>query len=401
MTKETKIGLLVGLAFIILFAIILSEKGSSERIQAPSALTLADAGGTTNGADLGVAEPLSDAGRLPVKSNSTGRSEPIPKKPERVAGNTSMSGRPIPAEGEPIEPLPPSVVERLNLPKVSGKAEAGAGPARREVASDDAAPLKPDSMSLSEALAAALDSPTPAASSPPIDDGVDLAARSRSSKAAGPDRRATKTAARPKTSMKIIAVHTVRRGESLGKVAARYYGRSTPARIDAIFNANRDKLTSIHSVRAGDKLRVPQLTATQQIAFEPVNHFAPQQIMAGRNTPRDATVRIPIPLDNAVVSRESRAKADASPITRSARAHRKAAEPTEFRWYKVRKRDTLSRIARRELGSERRFVEIYRLNRDLISNRNKIKPGMKIRLPLKKKGITVSTAALAARQDTE
>ena len=28
MTKETKIGLLVGLAFIILFAIILSEKGA-------------------------------------------------------------------------------------------------------------------------------------------------------------------------------------------------------------------------------------------------------------------------------------------------------------------------------------------------------------------------------------
>ena len=42
MTKETKIGLLVGLAFIVLFAIILSEKGARRGVDAPGG-RLADA----------------------------------------------------------------------------------------------------------------------------------------------------------------------------------------------------------------------------------------------------------------------------------------------------------------------------------------------------------------------
>jgi hypothetical protein len=43
MTKETKIGLLVGLAFIILFAIILSEKRGTGRDATLPAFAVADA----------------------------------------------------------------------------------------------------------------------------------------------------------------------------------------------------------------------------------------------------------------------------------------------------------------------------------------------------------------------
>ncbi len=67
---------------------------------------------------------------------------------------------------------------------------------------------------------------------------------------------------------------------------------------------------------------------------------------------------------------------------------------SDFRWYRVRTKDTLSRIAKRELGDEGRFGEIYTLNKDIIRNKNRIKPGMKIRLPLLIRGMGRPTAAL-------
>jgi hypothetical protein len=64
MTKETKIGLLVGLAFIILFAIILSEKSGTRDAGLPQ-FAQADAARKV-GPATGSEKPLHDAGRLPV-----------------------------------------------------------------------------------------------------------------------------------------------------------------------------------------------------------------------------------------------------------------------------------------------------------------------------------------------
>ncbi len=94
---------------------------------------------------------------------------------------------------------------------------------------------------------------------------------------------------------------------------------------------------------------------------------------------------------------------DASPVSVAGRgrtqlgtteARRPESRLSDFRWYRVRSKDTLSRIAQRELGDEGRFGEIYTLNKDIIRNKNRIKPGMKIRLPLRKSGLGRSTAAL-------
>jgi LysM repeat protein len=71
----------------------------------------------------------------------------------------------------------------------------------------------------------------------------------------------------------IRTVHTVQSGESLGKIAAKYYGRSTPARIEAIFKANRDRLKATHQVKAEQKLDIPDLGEANS-AFEPVSVLA-------------------------------------------------------------------------------------------------------------------------------
>lgn len=58
------------------------------------------------------------------------------------------------------------------------------------------------------------------------------------------------------------------------------------------------------------------------------------------------------------------------------------------RTYTIKKNDTLSGIAKSELGSAARWQEIYNLNKDVISNPNLIYPGQKIKLPYYAKGTT-------------
>src|SRR5262249_44968663 len=51
------------------------------------------------------------------------------------------------------------------------------------------------------------------------------------------------------------------------------------------------------------------------------------------------------------------------------------------RTYQVRAKDSLSRIAREQLGSERRADELFRLNRGVLKSPNKLVPGTVLKLP--------------------
>ncbi|MFQ5411512.1 MAG: LysM peptidoglycan-binding domain-containing protein, partial [Phycisphaerae bacterium] len=262
MTKETKIGLIVGLAFIILFAIILSEKGAQNTPKAPSALTLADAGTEKAHATGDPEEPLSDAGRLPIRSEPAGGGIQGTALRSDRGKNERPVGRPIPGEDEPIMPLPESVVNRLNLQMEE-----------TEVALDDPAnptPVSPAAsdapMSVSDAVASALTASPHEAHPSRTENG---ATRSRASATHNPGGVAPAESTvfdrpSPAETMKIIARHRVMPGESLGKIAARYYGRATPSRINALFDANRDTLASIHTIRADTLLKIPPLDPAEQ-----------------------------------------------------------------------------------------------------------------------------------------
>lgn len=50
--------------------------------------------------------------------------------------------------------------------------------------------------------------------------------------------------------------------------------------------------------------------------------------------------------------------------------------------YKVQRGDTLSDIAERLLGTSRRYMDIYRVNRDRMKSPNDLQPGMELRIPL-------------------
>jgi nucleoid-associated protein YgaU len=49
--------------------------------------------------------------------------------------------------------------------------------------------------------------------------------------------------------------------------------------------------------------------------------------------------------------------------------------------YTVKSGDTLGEIAKRELGSASKYMEIFNANRDLLSDPDKIKPGQVLKMP--------------------
>jgi nucleoid-associated protein YgaU len=58
-----------------------------------------------------------------------------------------------------------------------------------------------------------------------------------------------------------------------------------------------------------------------------------------------------------------------------------AAAPTGGRTYTVKAGDTLSQIAKDQLGNAGSYMKIFDLNKDILTDPDKIKPGQVLRLP--------------------
>jgi len=128
------------------------------------------------------------------------------------------------------------------------------------------------------------------------------------------------------------SIYTVGAGDSLWKIAHKHYGSGDEqAHVDAILAAN-PTLSSNEYLKVGQKITLPVITAKV-----------------------DPT-RLP--------------------------AEKQAAE-TGGRIYVVKEGDTLSAIAKKELGSSKRSNEIFELNRTRLSDPAKIVVGMKLTLPPK------------------
>lgn len=126
-------------------------------------------------------------------------------------------------------------------------------------------------------------------------------------------------------------IYTVVAGDSLWKIAHRQYGGGDVQKsIDAIYAAN-PTLGVGENLKIGQKLKLPA-----GVAKDPARLSADLQ-----------------------------------------------ADATGGRTYVVKEGDSLSTIAKQELGSTKRWMEIYELNRTRISDPAKIKVGMKLTLPPK------------------
>lgn len=124
--------------------------------------------------------------------------------------------------------------------------------------------------------------------------------------------------------------HTVRPGDTLSELAQRYLGDAKA--YPELFKLNRDQMRNPNDLNVGMSLRVPapqQPTLDSSIRPEP----RPQNL---NQLPR---------------------------VT-------------------VKRGDSLSSIALEQLGNANRYLEIYNLNRDQLSNPNALRINMQLRLPL-------------------
>jgi len=423
-TKETKIGLLVGLAFIILFAIILSEKSGGNRDSTLPTFAMADANRKI-GPATGSEKPLHNAGKLPVDSKLSPIVETHPAGPSPPNAAIASTDKPA-SGGEASRPLDTESLDQLlNPPSGSGGAVA---------ASTDQGVKESQAVPLGEAVKTALEiGPPPVLPKP--EDSADSAKASADTELASaqpaahepPERVAE---ASPSTTVEasppIKTTHEVQAGESLGKIAAKYYGRSTPKRLEALFNANRDVLPDINKVKASTTLRIPDL-GEHGDQFELVSGFLGAPGAGEQVAKKDDSLRIPQPVDGDKTQATVRQPVAAEPARDAVGVAKKgeksggeklatgkaakkgkpegekAAVEGRFEWYEVKTHDTLAKIAGKKLGSQKLYGEIANLNRDRINDKNVLKPGMKIRVPVKvatsaPKGESLSSSGLDAAE---
>jgi nucleoid-associated protein YgaU len=169
--------------------------------------------------------------------------------------------------------------------------------------------------------------------------------------------------------VKQLAVYEVRSGDSLAEIALKFYGQKEGkklASIDRIFNANKDKLSSIESIQVGQKLIIPAIeNKTEELVktgmFEKVKPAASK--------------------DSKQAAKEAAKKSD---TPKEAKAQKEQKQPKEqFRIYTIKGSDSLWQIAVKQLGDGNRYKEIIKLNKDVLKDGDSLVVGTKIKLPAK------------------
>ena len=365
MTRETKIGLLIGLGFIVVFAVLLSHTGSEL--------------------------PAGDGMRLASRDSDASRSLPerslAPRPPSDGLGQVDRSA-PAPAAGsappgvksaeDPRSPL----ADGLPTPDVFGdSSDAWTG---SKVGSDTTLTGRPSEAVADGAgntvanrrVAPPLPVKTPRIEQPQPGARPDSpTVTPKPGSTVQPDAKPKKKA--PPTRHAVPKEYIVKKGDTVRKIIRTEYGRA-PAKIVAfLVSANKGRIKNKDTIIEGQKLMLPPLPPE---LFEPAPGFDVSRLSGGVRTVTSAE------LSGSTVPRQDKRVAPGlahRSIKTDGRAAGKSARPApKLRTYEVRQKDTLSSIAKRELGSSALWPEIKKLNRHI--DPKKMQPGMKIKLPAKR-----------------
>lgn len=294
MTTDTKVGLIVGLAFIVVFAIILSNRGQRSQL-APPLVDLADAEAPldpllpTNGRPAGTTNLFVESNPQWPGHDAVAADRPMTRAAETPANAAELEQSSTVAPERPTTIVPSHQNERRS-------------PARL-----------PDATPTREMISPPVDTPT----LPPV-------------RPAPPTHVATNDEPRP-----VVTggkTHVVQKGDLLAKIANEAYGSTEKGLVDAL--AEYNNLSSPDRIVIGQKLRIPPIEALAAAA--------------GAAKP---------------------------PVT----APQQAPPPVTQKTYVVQAGDTLTSIARAQLGSTARWREIQKLNN--MDDPNHLIEGMKLKLP--------------------
>ncbi|HEX8523978.1 MAG TPA: LysM peptidoglycan-binding domain-containing protein [Tepidisphaeraceae bacterium] len=344
MTRETKIGLLVGLAFIIVIGILLSDHLTSTT--EPPQAQLVQAGKDVRTAVAvpgGAAAPVTQVQvpqQISPQAPVATREELQPPKQQPVAivqigpAPTPPTANPPAPQPAPQQPRPEQVV--TNTPPADNTTPAPQ-------------PNDATNKTTLENVANLMKEPVVPAGQ------------------ATPNNQPPATPPAPPTTPVVAGkTYKVETGDSLSKIAARFYGSNTKANRQLIIDANPSLKANPDVVVVGRNYTIPAAPATPAAP-------APQiaQTPAPANTPAAQPVapKTPKLAPDVVVVEDPKAKVPAR-------------EPaSNEHYYVVKSGETLTRIAREQMGTPDAVSAIVELNK--ISNPDKVVAGTKLRLPAK------------------
>lgn len=139
----------------------------------------------------------------------------------------------------------------------------------------------------------------------------------------------------------VVQTYRVKRHDTLVKIMRRIWNSDDPQLLRLLLAANPEVARRRDRIFPGEVLNIPALPSTRAI---PTIRLAATRVGGRRQTDSHAS-----------------------------------AGQAGFRWYTIRERDTLTRIARRLLNDEARWREIATLNQ--MRNADRILPGTRIKLP--------------------
>lgn len=341
MTRETKIGLLVGLAFIIVIGILLSDHMTSAT--EPPKAPLSTAGNNVRESVITPASPQGTSAAVAL--GAAGQSAVTPSQPVMTGGDLSQPAAPIvqvgPGQPSTISPVvvqqqPPVVVQ---APVHTGvQTPAGAG------VQAGAPPVFVGPQAVRPSVRHALEQ----AASRVGEEIVPLGERVAAAQAA----------ARPQpVPMGQLREYKAVSGDSLSRLAARFMGSASKANVEAIVRVNPTLQQNPDRIVEGRTYVIPPMPV-------PVADATPSAPAAAAPAPAPAAPAAP---------RETVARAS------EPQAHRSE----NFSWYTVKENENLWKIASEHLGSGNAWTQIRDLNQDILKGENQVRSNTRIRIPNK------------------
>ena len=323
MTRETKIGLLVGLAFIIVIGILLSDHMTST-----TAPLVADMTETYPTVRKGATVPGQGEVTKP-RIDTRGSTEPdVP---------VIIESRPEPRGGAQVEIRPPAVDRGALEPHVVDRGSLGGS------LGQDAPPIfTPPIIS---------QTPRPEVSHEGfripegLEDHIETPNTNR-----GPEVVLTPDDQKTTTETLAVKQYKVQDGDTISKIARKMLGSDSKANREAIAKANPG-MKDPHKIIAGQSINVPASAP----APAPVASNEPKANIA---TPGQVGAQVIPPTTPVVVVPEEKV-------------------------YTTKPDDTLWRIAIEQCGGPGMVKQLKELNKDVLKGGDRIKPNMKLKLPPK------------------
>ncbi len=387
MTEETstRIGLPVVLAFAIVFGLILTRHSGQYEVAPPSpAEGRADEGQATS-------PPIDRAGlgdrtfahrQSPRRSTGWPRSEgrePDPSPPVDTLLEPlppPSVGTPEPRSRQPVDPAP--VLPPASAMDDAAGSETEPEERRIEIAPPAEEPATERAPSVQRQRETPRREPPPERTEPKPERGrlilpgqepapgdrVAKVEEQARPKAASPE---------PEPEPRRPAVYVVQRNDNLSKICKAVYGTMDYRVVQAVYEANRDKLKSKNRVLPGQKLRIPSWPPTR---VKRTSGGSSVPTGSKRESGDRSTIRIPPPASSGGSKKGAAQRSRQEPTKSSPSRSRR------YKWYRVGKNESLSRIAQKRLGNGRRWREIWKMNKDRIRQPNKVQAGKLIKVPL-------------------